>query len=323
MSHGGNYSNSDWNDGRYQTAQSSNSRRTAPFSGSAYDEISEPDYDEAPAIASGARYGRPSRSDLQTEFDYDQRPHQPQLYNRVQSNSSYQNQGAASLQSNLVGRHVTTDRFTEGRITEAHSNLNHEWDDDFENYSSHVNDRITNEISNNSTTRDNSGFPSDTNYTSYSASRSSNSQAGTFSSQPSGGAVAAFPPPSSRPSSLTRELPPKKEAIPILPPSLPVEPPAPQSRVNRRYLQYTRIPRQPNRTVAKKVKNARLKPGEEEMQVLKCPNCQSFLKVLKMAVFMECPTCSAVSPATSSSGNGIGSGSGIGIGVGISVNSLR
>jgi hypothetical protein len=296
MSHGG------WNNNRYQMGQANNNhnlRRNAAFAEPVYEDVSEPDFDEAPAIATGPRFGRPSKSDLQTEFDYDQRFQQQNPFNRAQSNTSYQQQNAnPTSQSNFSGRHMTTGRFMEDQLNEPHSNMNHEWDDDFENFSSHMNDN---------TNRKEGPAYSDTNYSSYSTNRPSHSLAGTHSShtlsshpQPPGGAIATVSPVTSRPSSLIRELPPKKEATPILPPSSPVEPPKPQSRVNHRYQQYTKCPRQPNRVVAKKAKNARLKPGDEDMQILKCPNCQSFLKVLKMAVFMECHTCSSVNPATSS-----------------------
>jgi hypothetical protein len=96
-------------------------------------------------------------------------------------------------------------------------------------------------------------------------------------------------------------LPPKKEATPLMPPSLAVELDMPRPKVSRRYLHYAKQERQPDLAVAKQVKNARYKAGDDDMCVLKCPNCQSFLKIPKMAVLMQCPTCSTVSPATSSS----------------------
>jgi len=103
-----------------------------------------------------------------------------------------------------------------------------------------------------------------------------------------------------RSNSNPRLLPPKKEATPIMPPSLAVEPTLPRPKVSRRFLPYTKQARQPDLAVAKKVKNARYKAGDDGKHVLKCPNCQSFLKIPKLAVLMQCPTCSTVSPATTS-----------------------
>lgn len=102
-----------------------------------------------------------------------------------------------------------------------------------------------------------------------------------------------------RPNNNPKLLPPRKEATPIMPPSLAVEPTMPRPKTSRRFLHYTKLQRHPDLAVAKKVKNARYKAGDDDRHVLKCPNCQSFLKIPKMAVLMQCPTCSTVSPATS------------------------
>lgn len=119
--------------------------------------------------------------------------------------------------------------------------------------------------------------------------------------QSSSASHAAPPPPAARRSnSASRLLPPKKEATPIMPPSLAVEPTLPRPKVSRRFLPYTKMPRQPDLAVAKKTKNGRYKAGDDDKHVLKCPNCQSFLKIPKLAVLMQCPTCSTVSPATTS-----------------------
>lgn len=136
----------------------------------------------------------------------------------------------------------------------------------------------------------------------YPSLRNTRTTSGSYSSHSSSqqpGAVASAA--ARRAPSNIRLLPPKKEATPIMPPSLAVEPAMPRPRVSRRFMEYTRLARQPDLAVAKKVKNNRYKAGDDDKHVLKCPNCQSFLKIPKMAVLMQCPTCSTVSPATSSS----------------------
>mmetsp|Transcript_4610 Transcript_4610/g.6656 ORF Transcript_4610/g.6656 Transcript_4610/m.6656 type:complete len:397 (+) Transcript_4610:183-1373(+) len=96
-------------------------------------------------------------------------------------------------------------------------------------------------------------------------------------------------------------LPPIKEATPIIPPNAPTEPKLPRPRVSRRFLRYTQTQRQPDLALARRVDSARYTLGEDNEHVLKCPSCQSLLKLPKLAVLMQCPTCSNINPTTSTS----------------------
>ena len=93
------------------------------------------------------------------------------------------------------------------------------------------------------------------------------------------------------------------ESAPMPPITDAIEANLPRPKISRRYQRYTRgVPREPDLARAKVVKNARVnKHGNDEGQhVLTCPNCRHFLKIPKSAVLMHCPTCSTVSPASSS-----------------------
>ena len=90
------------------------------------------------------------------------------------------------------------------------------------------------------------------------------------------------------------------ESIPMPPINTVVEANLPRPKTSRRFVPYTKVSRQPDMVRAKPVKNARLKSNDDNtVHIVNCPNCRQFLKLPKSAVLMHCPTCSAVSPASS------------------------
>ena len=300
MSHGGNYSSSDWNDPRQQHEQEheieqndyseyaasmpASFERRIDHSG----DYADDGFDEAP-VAAGPRFGRPPVSDFNAESDYD-----PRLQHRQQRNGRKGPSDIPALKAvpSVVPRSHGSAQYS------ANSMSHNMWPDQAQT----ANDghRFM-DADDAGEAAMGVGVGIDANlipYPSLSSARTGLVASYPSTSQP--GAVASAASTRSGPRS-SRVLPPKKEATPVMPPSLAVEPTMPAPRVSRRYLQYTRLPRLPDLAVAKKVKNARYKVGDEDHQVLKCPNCQSFLKIPKMAVLMQCPTCSTVSPATSSS----------------------
>lgn len=69
--------------------------------------------------------------------------------------------------------------------------------------------------------------------------------------------------PSAHAHSAHKIVPPTKEATPIMPPNVAVEPKITRPRVSRRFLRYTQPHRQPDSAHARRVDNARYMPGEE------------------------------------------------------------
>lgn len=324
MSYGGNYSSNDWNDPRHQQQTNEYSNRGDRFrANNDDDDFSHGDYDEAPLPPAVPRFGRPPTSDFHIDSDSRQRT-------SVTSSRSVSPRTAASTSAPAPrqGGGGSSDRYADSNTTYNSNNDNFQhnsamWAGDAECYQyveppreaarttsgyrrpgssmQYGSSRDDNEIHESAL---GVGVGTSVHYNPYPSLQNSrtNSDAYSYSSASQPGAVASLPATAAyRPTSNTqRLLPPKKEATPIMPPSLAVEPLMPRPRVSRRFQHYTNLPRQPDLAVAKKVKNARLKPGDDDKYVLKCPKCQSFLKIPKMAVLMQCPTCSTVSSATSS-----------------------
>lgn len=337
MSYGGNYSSNDWNDPRHQQQTNEYSNRTDPFGANDNDDdddYSHGDYDEAPPSTSGPRFGRPPTSDFHIDSDSRQRT----SGTSVRSSRSVSPRTAATASVSVPaprqggGGGGSSDRYADSSTTYNSNSDNFQqdsamWAGDADCYQyveppreaarttsgyRRTGPSNMNYGSSNSTRDDNGmhesalgvGVGSTVDYKLYPSLQNSRATSETYSypsaSQP--GAAASLPTTAAYrpPPNAQRLLPPKKEATPIMPPSLAIEPLMPRPRVNRRFQHYTSLPRQPDLAVAKKVKNSRLKPGEDDKYVLKCPKCQSFLKIPKMAVLMQCPTCSTVSSATSS-----------------------
>jgi hypothetical protein len=296
MSHGGNYSSNDWNDSRQQQQHEQNDySQYAASMPASYNrnidngnEFSNDGFDEAP-VAAGPPYGRPPASDFNAESDY--HPRLPQRNGRIGlSDSPIQR----TMSTSVPRQPSLSDRYFDGSVQ---FNANSMWPDQAQGSSEGHRFADTTAASDSAV---GVGVGIDANLIPYPSLSPTRTSVASYPSASQPGAVASAA--ASRSGSrASRVLPQKKEATPLLPPSLAVEPTMPAPRVSRRYLQYTRLPREPDLVVAKKVKNARYKVGDEDKQVLKCPNCQSFLKIPKMAVLMQCPTCSTVSPATSSS----------------------
>ncbi|KAI2491034.1 hypothetical protein MHU86_23540 [Fragilaria crotonensis] len=301
MSHGGNYSSNDWNDSRQQQQQHEQNdySQYAASMPPSYerninngDQFSDDGYDEAP-VAAGPRFGRPPATDFNAESDYN-----PRLQQRNGRNGLSENPIQHTLSASVPRQASLSDRYFDGSMQ---FNANSMWSDQAQGSSDGHRFADTNVASDTAMgVGVGVGVGIDANLIPYPSLSPPHTSVASYPSASQPGAVASASASRSGPRA-SRVLPPKKEATPIMPPSLAVEPTMPAPRVNRRYLQYTRLPRQPDLVVAKKVKNARYKVGDEDKQVLKCPNCQSFLKIPKMAVLMQCPTCSTVSPATSSS----------------------
>ena len=306
MSHGGSYSSNDWNDSRQrqqqQHEQNDYSEHAASMPASFDrrvdhgDDFSDGGYDEAQAAA-GPRFGRPPVSEFNAESDYDSRLRQRQHRNGRKGPSDSPMLNAVS---SVVPRPPSvSERYFEGGAQFNANSMSHNMWPDQAQASSDGRRFMDSNVAGDAGMGVGVGVDADLlPYPSRIPSRAPSVASYPSASQP--GAVASGAASRSGPMA-SRVLPPKKEATPVMPPSLAVDPTMPAPRVSRRYLQYTSLPRQPDLAVAKKVKNARYKVGDEEKQVLKCPNCQSFLKIPKMAVLMQCPTCSTVSPATSSS----------------------
>ena len=327
MSYGGNYSSNDWNDPRHQQQTNEYSNRMEAY-GANNDDYSDGGYDETPPPAAVPRFGRPPTSDFHIDSDSRQRTStastrsvSPKTLTSASNSFPVARQGGGG----------SSDRYADSSTTynSSNDNIPHNsatWAGDAECYayvdppreaartaSGYARTGHSNMTYGSSSRDDNGihesalgvGVGANVDLRSYPSHQNSRVPSDTYSyssaSQP--GAVASLPTSAAYRSSSNapRLLPPKKEATPIMPPSLAVEPLMPRPRVSRRFQHYTNLPRQPDLAVAKKVKNARLKAGEDDKYVLKCPSCQSFLKIPKMAVLMQCPTCSTVSPATSSS----------------------
>jgi hypothetical protein len=273
-----------------------------------------------PATTSNSRFGRPSTADMNSDSDFGHHTKRKPQRNSSLNNGSF---GGGSAAPSL-GRRYSADRYRGGtggddplgratsdmhmRTSSGQSaSLTRSMTDNYGgrgSQASHGSNELNRFLVSSSGAGVSSargvavGVASSSVRDPYPSLRNSSTPGAYASSEPSQNVPPAAA--ARRSSSSSRLLPPKKEATPIMPPSLAVEPTLPRPKVSRRFLPYTKQARQPDLAVAKKVKNARYKAGDDDKHVLKCPNCQSFLKIPKLAVLMQCPTCSMVSPATTS-----------------------